>query len=308
MRDYSFILTLEDALRKEAFRELCKVDLYFLCRWVLNYKDMETLTDLHYSMCDILDKDPFRYLILMFRDSFKTSIAIGKVIQWLIRDPSAQIGVGSDIPDRAIERVRSLKTTLETNVLLQDLFPEVFYKDPQTESDLWRESGLNIRKPPSSNTTGGFRKPSVSAFGLFPLPTGSHYSHVWLDDIENESNTNTEDLVRTLNLRMGAMLPTLHPNAPLFMTGTIYCENGPNTVYQTVWPTYKRPIVDKYGVPTFPSRYGLSEIETKRKEVVATAGEHTWMGQYMLKFVQRTGDHIFPFRDLRLQRCTLVNA
>lgn len=291
---YGWLDDLDDAdVQREAMRELCRTDLFFLCKFVLQYHDIETTTDIHVRLCEELDKNPFRFLVLMFRGSFKTSISLGKVIQWLINDPAAQIGIGSDTKERAIDRVRDLRDVLQSNKKLHYLFPEIFYNDPEHESPLWKLDEFTVRRPGRDERTGGFSLASVTAFGLDPLPTGSHYTHVWLDDVENDfncnSDTQTDKLLR--NLSLFTPIPRVH--APIFMTGTIYSKHGCNTVFQQEWPTYKCPIVDRYGHPTFPSLYGRNEIERIHREC---KDEWTWGGQYLLKAYDREDRYLFPFK------------
>lgn len=295
MLDYSFVTELgSEELRREAYRELGKVDLYFLAKYILNY-DLETQTDIHYRFCQIMDENRLRQLFIMFRGSFKTSLGIAKVIQWLIQDPAAQIGIGSDKIDRATERVMQLRMMLETNELLKDLYPEIFYRFPRKESSLWTQDALNINRPVEKLI--GFTKPSVSAFGLFPLPTGSHFDRVLMDDVEHEENVNTPELIQQLNIRFSSLMPVLEPGAPLIMLGTIYCPDGPNTLYQRAWPTYKVPIIDKQGRPTFPSRFPAEVIDQYRTD---TNDEYVWQGQFMVAPALRTDQYQFPFKTVIL--------
>lgn len=291
MRDYSFITELHsDELRLEAYRELSRQDLYFFASQILKY-DLETQTDIHYRFCSIADMERMRQLYLMFRGSFKTSLGVAKVIQWLIKNPAAQIGIGSDKVERAVERVKDVRRVLETNELLKEVFADVFYREPTRESNLWTNEAFNVRRP--ADKLVGFSKPSVSAFGLFPLPTGSHFTHVLLDDVENEENVNTPELIQQLNIRVSSLMPVLQPQAPVMMLGTIYCPTGPNTIYQSLWPTYKVPIIDNQGMPTFPSKYPQTIIEQYRRDI---NDDYVWQGQYMLKAALRTEHLTFPFR------------
>lgn len=295
MLDYSFISEIEDdTLRREAYRELGKLDLYFLAKYILNFQ-LETATDIHSRFCQIADENRPRQIMLMFRGSFKTSLGLAKIIQWLIQCPEAQIGLGSDQIERAIERVNDLRRMIESSALLHELYPEIFYKDPSRESSLWTKDAFNINRP--ADKIIGFAKPSVSAFGLFPLPTGSHFTHCVLDDLENEGNVNTPELIQQLNIRVSSFIPVLQVNAPLLVLGTIYCPDGPNTLYQKIWPTYKVPVIDNQGLPTFPSLYPLDVIEKYRTDI---NDEYTWAGQYLLKPALRTDQFTFPFKTVTL--------
>jgi len=327
--DYSFLTELsDDQVRLEVLRELCRRDLFFLCRHVLGYQDMETLTDIHYTFCHLLDRAErahtlerlslappetqiLRLLALLFRGAFKTSICEAKVIQWLLRDPMAQIGVGSDTADRAGERTRDIRDILENNVLLKSLFPDLFYDKPLHQSDLWRYDEFNIKRPSRDQRPGGFARSSVNAFGLDPLPTGSHFTHVWLDDVENEANQNTPETIDKLNRNMRLFFPLLQPEAPVVMTGTIYSKEGPNTTFQRSWHTYIRPIYTASKetppvlTPTFPSKFSVPTILRLKDDI---NDEWTWHGQYLLHSMRRTDKYLFPFQRVQLQTVRLHPA
>lgn len=291
---YGFLQDIEDhEVRHQYIRELCKSDLYFLCRFVLQYTKMETQTDIHTRLCSELDEDPFRFLVLVFRGAFKTSIAMGKVIQWLIRDRTAQVGVGSDTKERAADRVRDIRDVIANNRKLKELFPEVFYADPENESPLWKAEEFTVKRPPRDEREGGFSLASVTAFGLDPLPTGSHYTHVLLDDVENDFNQANDAQIEKLNRNLALFTPIPQVHAPIIMVGTVYSKHGPNTNFQRKWKTYKCPIVDKHGHPTFPSLYGKDEIARIHSEC---EDEWTWGGQYLLKAYDREDNYLFPFK------------
>ncbi len=292
-RNYSYLDKIED--KKELFltiRNLLRSDLYFLCRYAMRYRDMETQTSLHYGMCECLENPRWTRLALMaFRGSFKTSIAEAYIIQELLRNPAAQIGVGSDIQERAQDRFLDIKGVLEDNTMLQYFFPEVLYRQPRVESKRWNENELNVKLP--KDAVGGFRKPSLSFFGLFPLPVGSHYSFAWMDDVEYEENTQTDEGVRKLKARFAGFMPTLQTHARVLLTGTYYHPLGPNIEYSKRWPLYRVPILDANGAPTFPSQKPLEECLRIRDE---DTDEWVWQTQYMLNVSPRTDLHSFPFR------------
>ena len=220
------------------------------------------------------------------------------MIQELLKNPATQIGVGSETQDRAQERFLDIKATLETNTLLQYFFPDVLYRSPRHESTRWNEHELFVKVP--KDAIGGFRKPSVSLFGLFPLPVGSHYSLAWLDDIEHEENTTTEENVKKLTARFSGFMPTLQTKARLLLTGTYYHPLGPNAEYSAKWPCYRIPILDAKGAPTFPSVKPLTECERIRNDDVDEWG---WETQFMLNVRLRTDLFAYPFRGKVLQIC-----
>jgi hypothetical protein len=150
---------------------------------------------------------------------------------------------------------------------------------------------------------GGLRLDTVTAFGIDPLPTGAHFSKTLMDDCEHEENTNTDELVEKLNARVKAFFPVLKKGAEYVQLGTVYHPDGPNLALAKQLPTYKVPIVDKYGEPTFPSMYDKEWIERER---AITDNEWIWQGQYMLKAFPRTDKFFYPFRKQVLKSFSLV--
>lgn len=307
--DYSYVYEMEDlALRKEVMRQLCIKDLWFLCRHVLGFEDLETKTDIHLRLCHELDEFPKRYLVAIPRGHFKTSIMLANIIRVLCKDPSSEVGVGSDTAERAAKRVNDLRGML-VNPVLVELFPEIFYADPERQSDLWRSSEFNIIRPPRHTVRGGFRLSSVTAFGFDPMPTGSHYSYVYVDDLENDTNSDSDAAIKKLCTNLSAFFPVLPPEACFHMTGTIWAGDGqvgtgPMTTYQhrDGWKVYKRKVREGDGrfpnKPVFPNKF---TEETLRQAESDMASPHLWIGQYLMEYQAKTSEMLFPFKDSKYE-------
>lgn len=300
--DYSYLNGLHEPMKTQVIRELCKRDLYFLCKHVLGYKDMETATDIHIELCRRLNEDPHRFCYAIFRGAFKTSIALAKVIQWLICHPEWQIGIGSDLKQRAVLRTRDLQSLIENSKKLKTLFPDVFFQNPKRQSSLWRQEEFDIRRP-SRDEHGGFRMPSVSAFGLDPLPTGAHFDAVLIDDPENEQNQYNDEQIQKIIRHIELFIPILKPEAPVIMDGTYYSTKGPIVTFMRRWPSYRVPIVDRNGLPQFPKKFPKKVIDQLRKDIT---DEWVWKGQYMMEPADPEDDLFFPFRHVPIKRFTLV--
>ena len=110
-RDYTYLNSITD--KKELFltiRYLIKNDLYFLCKYILNYKDMETKTSIHYGLCEKLE-DPnwIRQAIMMFRGSFCKSTAL--------RSSSGRASAVESVCDRSEGVTAPAAITAATKVL-----------------------------------------------------------------------------------------------------------------------------------------------------------------------------------------------
>lgn len=114
------------------WRHKCLTDLFWLCGVVLHHgkkREFRDINEIHNKLCDFIDfvKTPIlQKLILMFRDSLKSSFARAFVIQWFLRKRFQKLpgeifmyaGI-VDLVEKHLERI--IKEILE-NKLLQALF------------------------------------------------------------------------------------------------------------------------------------------------------------------------------------------
>ena len=134
---YDEILSAED---HQATRDLCRDDLFFLLTRGFKRKDINK--DWLYDRCREVEAEPNGRLDLWSREFYKsTIITYGMSIKDILNDPSITIGIFSHTRPIAKAFLAQIKTELETNTFLQDLFPEILYKNPKSESILWSLDG-----------------------------------------------------------------------------------------------------------------------------------------------------------------------
>jgi len=106
------------------------------------------------------------------------------IIQLMIIDSEKTIGLFSYKSKLAKSFLAQIQAELENNLNLKELFPDVFYQNPQKESPKWSENeGILIRRK------GNPREVTLTASGLVDgQTTGAHYNYLWFDDaIEKEA-------------------------------------------------------------------------------------------------------------------------
>lgn len=197
----SLLGELPDSARRQAMRKLVRTDLYFLMRYVLQRKDMEHPWVLERAR--EVQEQPDGYLDLWAREHFKSSLqTFGKTIQdiaashgddplpeWNGLEPT--FAIFSHTRPNAKKFLRQIKVELETNLTLKDLFPDVFYADPERESPRWSEdNGLLVRRRTNP------KEATVEAWGLVDgQPTGSHFDVLIYDDVVTRESVNSPDMI-----------------------------------------------------------------------------------------------------------------
>ena len=182
----------------------CRQNLFFLMVYGMGRKDMDN--DWCFARCREVQANPDGYLDLWAREHYKsTVITVGLTIQDILNDPDITVGIFSHTRPIAKAFLRQIKRELETNTLLQDLFPHI--RPPSgRDSRTWSEDGgiVVIRDTNPKEAT-------VEAWGLVDgQPTGKHFSLLIYDDVvTRESVTTPEQIKKTteaweLSLNLGA--------------------------------------------------------------------------------------------------------
>lgn len=180
----------EEALR-EAKKKLVLGDLFYLLVYILGRKDM--LHPWLFARCREVQANPNGYLDLWAREHGKSSIiTVALTMQNILQDAEITIGIFSHNKAMAKSFLRVIKQEFETNTVLQDLFPEVLYKDPQKSSRKWSEDvGLIVRR------TGNPPEATLEAHGLIDsMPTGRHFQLRVYDDLVTPEAVSTPEQMR----------------------------------------------------------------------------------------------------------------
>lgn len=188
----------------EAQRQLCLNDLFFLLCHGLRRIDADT--PWLYARTREVEADIQDILDLWAREHYKSTIkTFARVIQEVLRNPDATVGIFSHKRPVAKGFLQQIKLELESNTYLQDLFPDVLFREPQKDSPRWSlDDGIIVRR--RSNP----KESTVAAWGLVDgQPVGHHYSVLAYDDVVmQESVTTPEQIKKTteaweLSLNLG---------------------------------------------------------------------------------------------------------
>ncbi len=268
-------------------RRMCRTDLVFLAN-VLGFYD---LVDIHRRMADFICSQNIRKVLCGFRTSFKSVMGtICRPIQKVIQPDgtSRRILITLNNQNNATAKLRVIRQMFESNQLFRALFPEILPKN--TRAVKWSDEKLDIAgKDPAADAA------TFTAMGVGGQAVSGHYTDLVLDDIVapgiddytgEEILPNREEVEKAVGwFRTCDSLLINQKEQEI----TVLCNRWfPGDHYDAVAELNKR-LPERYrydlfnlsimenGVPTFPERYGLEEIEALK----ASKGAFLWASQYL---------------------------
>lgn len=152
---------------------------------------------LHDEVCAFLQTvPPRRKMILMPRDTFKTSCGRALALHILLQPPErncyfpngisgikkfagcdARILFASETGPKADEQIGVIRQHCESNHMLRALWPNVIWDNPGGEAPKWTGSSLTMKR------TQVYPEPSILSIGVGGRNTGRHFTVFILDDI-----------------------------------------------------------------------------------------------------------------------------
>lgn len=179
---------------EEEMRYLARNDLFYLMVMIMGRADMNN--DFLYSRCMDVQSSPNEMLDLWAREHYKsTIITVGKTIQDILVNPEITVGIFSHTRPIAKAFLRQIMREFENNILMQDLFPDILYRNPKRESRQWsEESGIIVKRQTNP------KESTIEAWGVVDSqPTSKHFTHMVYDDIVTLDSTTSEMLKKTLS-------------------------------------------------------------------------------------------------------------
>ncbi len=261
-------------------RSLCRHNLYFLLRYVLGRKDVES--QWIFERCREVDKNPNGYLDLWAREHYKsTIITFAKTIQdilsshgekpcksWAGREVT--VGIFSHTRPIAKKFLGQIKREFETNKVLHYLFPDILWEDPVKEvrqgnsSMKWSEDdGIIVKR--KSNP----KESTVEASGLIDgQPTGKHFMIMVYDDVVTRESVTTPEMIKKTTDAWALSLNLGSRGGHRRIIGTRYHFNDPyreimkrDAAIPRIYPATMDGMVD--GEPVLLTK---EELEQKRKD------------------------------------------
>jgi len=256
-----------------ALKNLCKLDLFFLCHSVLGFSD--TTVNVHRPYADHLIKNPHKALLMMPRGYFKSTVGtIGRVTQICLNDPDRRILIANAGATLAEKFVRKIGSFFTSNKLIRELFPELIPKNFKAVK--WCDNAIELNRPQKHVEA------NVEAIGVGGNSVGRHYTDIFFDDLVNEDHiasiNQMDKVIEWYKLACGSLGVKGGFNAVHNATRWSYydvmswvLENEPD------FAVYHLSCYDSEGNSTFPEIYPVTEL--KKLEVIK--GPSTFAAQFL---------------------------
>jgi hypothetical protein len=193
---------------KNELKYLCENDLYFLTKNILGYSDLEE--EPHVEVCQFLEGKSKKKLLLLPRDTFKTTIStISRAIQEIIRNPNVRILFFSETFSQSKAFLSEVKQHLETNEKLIGLYGQ-FVKNPG-----WKEEAITVKQ-----RTGRYKEATIMCGGVDVVRTGFHYNYIIIDDPHSQKNVSTREQIEKVKTAVKLLSPMLLPDGEITITAT----------------------------------------------------------------------------------------
>lgn len=208
--------------QKNELRHRARTDLFWLGTKILGY---DFQPDVHQTICDFfVAKDRNRSfaeqdtihnrLLLDPRGHYKTTIDIADIVQWILNFPDVRILIMSGKQELAERMLSEVKQHFTVNEKMRALFPE-FCGPEGKELGNMSEFTSPARKVIK-------REPTVSISTITSTRASMHFDIIKFDDVVNEENSATQDLITKVKRGIDYTSPLLDPGGYRDFIGTRY--------------------------------------------------------------------------------------
>ena len=164
---------------RERMGELGRTSLFFLCKVILGYKDMNA--HVHGPMCNFSDQtlSYLRRLKLMPRTHFKTTVwTIGESIRDIITDPNIRILMIADTSRNAERFLQEVQQHFQFNEVFRWLYTDIIPENFNTVR--WSTTEMIVNRSLIA------REPTIDAIGALGGSESRHYNIIRADDLITE--------------------------------------------------------------------------------------------------------------------------
>ena len=284
--------------------ERCKVDLFYLVKYILAPNGDLITENTHRDLCEItkpllpnfkpgmevnftpktrynngtkdevlsdqFDENRKQVLMLMPRGTFKSSlITIGFTLQYLLNDPNARILIDSETYGKAKNFLAEIKGHLEGNVKYRAIFKHIYGVFPDDKkkdpSNRWTDAALDL-----ACRTAAKKEPSISCSGIDRSINGMHFDLIIEDDLHSEKNVTNKEQIEQVIAHRRLALSLLDPGMPRITIGTRWdFMDAYSDILKNKRKSYNiliRKAVEDDGTLLFPERLTKEFLEEQRRE------------------------------------------
>ena len=251
MADNDYTLMLKTDFRNFAFRAWQTLGL-------------PECAPLQYDICDFLQHGPNRRMVQAMRGAGKSYLTATYTAWRLYCNPDTTILCVSAVQTRAREFILLVRRLIDSMEELEHLRPGEWDRDGADRFD------VGCRTTPSKN-------PSVAAYGIKSMITGTHVDVIINDDVEIVDNSRTVEARDNLMHRLREFENVLNPGGDIIYLGTPQTEDS----------VYNR-LAEHYDCRRWPARYPNPDDD---KQLVRLA---PWLMEHLTSGESKYGDPTYP--------------
>jgi hypothetical protein len=263
--------------RREHLRWMARNDLFYLGVYILHRihwigmgseqrgfppEHKSKIAKWYHARCWDVQENPNNHLDVWAREHGKSEIlSFALVIQDILNDPNNTIGLFSHTSPLAKQFLRLIKTELEINEELKDLFPEILYSEPRRQSPKWSENeGITVKRRTNR------KECTVEAWGLIDgQPTSKRFTILHYDDVVSRDQTSEYMTANTKQELENSFALTASDPMIIRIIGTpqeigdVICQ----LMDEKKFPLRFHPAADEKGQPVFFSENKLADFKDK---------------------------------------------
>ena len=194
-------------MEEKEYEDLIKNDFKNFLYVVWEHLNLPHPSRVQYDIADYLQDGSTRKMIQAMRGAGKSYITAAYAVWCLYRDPDTTIICISAVQNRAREFIRLSRKIIDTVPFLIHLVPNPNDRDGADRFD------VGCRTSPDKN-------PSVAAYGIKSMITGSHADKIICDDVEIPQNSATVESRELLLQRVKELESVLNPGGDIIFLGT----------------------------------------------------------------------------------------
>ena len=218
----------------------------------------------HRRIITLLLSKKSRILILLPRKCGKTTLVTVAYPLWvLLSDPNHRFLLVHANRPQAIKYLNEIKWHIESNVPFREIFGDMVGRK-------WSEEEIVVK-----TRTEALKDPSILTAGVEQGVTGGAYDTIILDDLSDQTNTETEEQMVKIYRYFQHIPPLLDrkKKGKIIVIGTIWnmgdyisriLRNHPE---YTTNPADDWRIIDEEGNILFPERFTIDDIELMKREM-----------------------------------------
>jgi predicted phage terminase large subunit-like protein len=270
-----------DAQRKVDERQKCRTDKLYLSE-VMGY---DFVAEVHKELFEqFIPYDPSKAwafqsdikkrLILWSRGHYKTTSIVVEIVQIILNFPDIRILImqgSKGVTQNLLSEIKAHFTGVNPKSRVPELFPEFCPPiDPETGERSQKFGTVNHFTVPARRAK-GLPQATVTIASPKSIKTGQHYDIGFFDDLVNDQNYRSSQLLRKIKEDFNMCLPLIDPPHYAIVTGTRYAfgdlyeeiirwNKGEWKVsLTTCWTEATNSLPDDQKIPRFPQQKAKDE-------------------------------------------------